>query len=89
MNDSSKTPVPDHPELIRIEKDWQLEWAGMPEFVQPKQTEYAKITVRFRNQQDLDDFCRTIGQKLNQNSQCTWFPELKLNKQERIKYVSE
>lgn len=56
--------------------DWKKEWVGMPEFVQEKQRPYAQIIVRFRNQSDLDEFCRLIGQTLNRNSQCTWHPEL-------------
>lgn len=56
---------------------WEEEWQGMPEFVQERKREYAKIIVRFRAQRDLDEFARLIRQKLNRNSQCTWFPELK------------
>jgi hypothetical protein len=41
--------------------DWEEHWQGMPEFVQVKQEPFAKITVRFRNQEDLDDFARLIG----------------------------
>lgn len=59
-----------------VTESWQHHWRGMPEFVQMKQTEYAKITVRFRDQESLDDFCAKIGQKLNPRSQCTWHPEL-------------
>lgn len=57
-------PEPDH-------------WAGMPEFVQEKKQEYAKLIVRFRNEADLQEFAALIGQKLNRKSQCTWHPELK------------
>lgn len=58
------------------EDSWRRHWRGMPEFVQMKQTEYAKIIIRFRDQDALDDFCSKIGQKLNRRSQCTWHPEL-------------
>lgn len=81
--------IKDEPTLFENEAEWQKEWKGMPEFVQGKQREYAKIIVRFRNQQDLDDFARLIGQKLNQNSQCTWHPELRPDKSTVKKYVSE
>ncbi len=57
-------------------KEWEEHWKGMPEYENVKSRPYAQIMVRFRNQQDLDDFCRLIGQKLNPNSQCTWHPEL-------------
>lgn len=77
------------PSLFQDAPDWQKEWEGMPEYVQGKQREYAKIIVRFRNEQDLQDFARLIGQKLNRNSQCTWHPELRPDKSTVKKYVSE
>lgn len=70
-------------------ESWKDEWKNMPEFIQEKQREYAKITVRFRNQQDLDEFAKLIGQKLNRKSQCTWHPELKLNKATEKRYVDD
>lgn len=66
-----RQPVP-----VETRESWRSEWVGMPEFVQERQREYAKITVRFRCQADLDDFARLIGQRLNARSQCTWHPEL-------------
>jgi hypothetical protein len=56
---------------------WDEHWQGMPEFDQPPKEPFAIIVVRFRNQEDLDDFAQKIGQKLNRNSQSTWHPELK------------
>lgn len=66
----------DQKQLFQAPPSWTEEWQGMPEFVQEKKREYAKIIIRFRNQEDLDEFARLIGQKLNKNSQCTWHPEL-------------
>lgn len=63
--------------LFEATADWREEWRGMPEFVQERSREYAKLTIRFRSEEDLQDFARLIGQKLNKKSQCTWHPELK------------
>jgi hypothetical protein len=60
----------------RDSQSWEKEWVGMPEFVQEKQREFVKIVVRFGSQEDLDDFCRLIGQRLTSKSQSTWHPEL-------------
>jgi hypothetical protein len=87
MNDSVLLPVESHPSLFEKKPDWESEWQGMPEFVQEKQREYAKIIVRFRNQKDLDQFANLIGQKLNSKSQCTWYPELQQNRATTKKYV--
>ena len=57
-------------------KDWEEHWQGMPEYVTSKSRPYAEIMVRFRSQEDLDEFCQLIGQRLKPNSQCTWHPEL-------------
>jgi hypothetical protein len=76
------------PTLFDVPEGWEEHWKGMPEFVQAKQRPYAKIIVRFRNQEDLEDFGRLIGQKLNRNSQCTWHPELRQPRSRR-RYVSE
>jgi hypothetical protein len=88
-----ETPQDDMPlkqlELIPMPPDWKSHWKGMPEFAQGQQREYAKIIVRFRSQQDLDEFCKLIGQKLNKNSQCTWHPELRPDKTVTRKYVDE
>jgi len=58
-----------------VDPEWVNEWQGMPEFVQERKREYAKLIIRFRTQEDLDAFAELIGQKLNRNSQCTWYPE--------------
>jgi len=54
-------------------------WFGMPEYVQNKNEPYDEIVVRFRCQEDLDEFCNLIGQ-LNlaepkkRNKSC-WYPK--------------
>lgn len=75
------------PTLFEVPSEWQKEWQDMPEFVQGKLTEYAKIIIRFRNQKDLDEFCAAIGQKLNRHSQCTWYPELPSKPPKKFRYV--
>jgi hypothetical protein len=78
------------PALFDTPPDWTQEWQGMPEFIQDRKREYAKIIVRFRCQKDLDEFAGLIGQRLNRNSQCTWHPELKSGElQPKAKYIHE
>ena len=52
------------------------EWKDMPEFVQEKQKPYQQIIVRFRNQQDVDDFAEKIGQKITPKTKSIWHPFL-------------
>ena len=53
---------------------WQKEWKGMPEFVQEKKDAYAKIVIRFDNEEDLQDFAKLINQKLTNKTKSIWHP---------------
>lgn len=50
------------------------EWTGMPEFVQNKKEEYAKVIVRFETEEDLQDFAKLIGQTLTKKTKSAWHP---------------
>jgi hypothetical protein len=56
------------------ETSWENEWVDMPEFVQEKKEPYAKIIIRFENENDLQDFGKIIGQKLTQKTKSIWHP---------------
>ena len=53
---------------------WRLEWQNMPEFVQEKQEAFATVVVRFRSQDDLEDFARRIDQQVNPQTKSIWHP---------------
>lgn len=52
------------------------EWKGMPEFVQDSQKPFSQIIVRFRCQEDLDEFSSLINQKLTAKTKSIWHPQL-------------
>ena len=56
--------------------DWTQEWKDMPEFVQEKQTPYAKIIFRFESEEALQEFAQLIGQKLTNKTKSAWHPQL-------------
>ncbi len=56
------------------EPDWKQEWKDMPEFIQDKKEPYAKIIVRFENEEDLQEFAKIIGQKLTKKTKSIWHP---------------
>ena len=67
------------PQITLFDSDFtiaEVEWQDMPEFVQKQQKPFAKMTVSFRCQEDLDDFAKRIGQKLTPRSDSIWHPEL-------------
>lgn len=72
-----------------IEKDWEKEWVGMPEFVQEKKEEYSKVIVRFRNEEDLQQFAKLMEQNVNVKTQSIWFPKLTFQDHFSKRYVDE
>lgn len=52
----------------------ESEWIGMPEFEMKKVEPYSTITVRFRNEEDLSEFAKIIGQKLTDKTKSIWHP---------------
>lgn len=68
---------------------WQSEWVGMPEFVQEKQTPYAQIIFRFRNEDDLQEFAKLIGQKLTPKTKSAWFPKIVRGLNSKKRYTHE
>jgi hypothetical protein len=61
-------------DLFEDEKIHKSEWVGMPEFVQEKKEDYAKIIIRFEKKEDLEDFAQLIGQKLTIKTKSIWHP---------------
>ena len=76
-------------EQSEIEKDWEKEWVGMPEYVQERKEEYAKIIVRFRNEEDLQEFAKLVEQNLNIKTQSIWFPKLIFQDHFSKRYINE
>ena len=71
------------------ELNWKNEWMGMPEFIQEKQSPFSQIIVRFRNEQDLEDFSKIIGQKLTPLTKSIWHPFLIRGVNSKKRYRNE
>jgi len=54
-------------------ENWQDHWKGMPEFEQ-NQAHFKKIAVKFRTEEDYNEFAKLIGQKLTPKTSGIWFP---------------
>lgn len=57
----------------QIKSSHDKEWADMPEFVQEKKSEI-RLIVRFRSEEDLQEFAKLINQKLTIKSKSIWYP---------------
>ena len=68
---------------------WQDELEGMPEFVQEQEESYHKIIIRFRNEEDLQDFATKISQNHNNRTKSIWHPKLIFKDHFSKRYVDE
>lgn len=75
--------------IFEEDQDVFLEWKDMPEFIQTKQEPHAQIIVRFRNQEDLDEFAQMIGQKLTVKTKSIWHPELVRGMHGKKRWIDE
>ena len=75
--------------IFEEDQDVFLEWKDMPEFIQTKQEPYSQIIVRFRNQEDLDEFAQMIGQKLTVKTKSIWHPALVRGMHGKKRWIDE
>ena len=86
-----QTNLFDEPELL-LEPEWKKEWKDMPEFIQERQTPFSEIVIRFSSQEDMEDFSKIIGQKINKKTTytpCLWHPKLVPGAISRTRYIDD
>ncbi len=57
-------------------ESWKQEWQGMPSYDNSKQEAFATLTIRFSNQQNLNDFAKLIGQDITESTKSIWYPKM-------------
>lgn len=50
------------------------EWTGMPEFESDDINSWHKVVIHFRDDNDLKDFAKLIGQPINNKTRFAWYP---------------
>jgi hypothetical protein len=85
----NKKKSPLFPELKRKEEAWREEWKGMPEYDHQDLTSFQSFTIHFRNQEDVDEFSKLIGQRITPKQQAIWFPALKIRRYAHKRYSDE
>ena len=63
--------------LIEIDPLWKEHWKEMPEFVMNDESPQRTLRVHFRNQDDVDEFAKLIGQKISPKTKSIWHPQAK------------
>lgn len=57
-----------------LQGEWRKEWQDMPEFEQEDLAPHRTVFVHFRNDADVEEFEKLIGQKLTPKQKAVWFP---------------
>ena len=65
------------------------DWDEMPEFVQEENEAYAKITVRIRSQEDLDEFIKLMDQQITPKTKSIWYPKLDRNRNSLLRWMDD
>lgn len=66
----------------------EVEWQNMPEFVSNNLTPHHSIIVHFECREHMDEFSRTIEQKLTYRTPSVWFPKAEICRVVDKRYVS-
>lgn len=72
-----------------LEESFRDEWRDMPEYVQEDLTPYRVINVRFRNDEDVAEFAKLIGQTITPKQKALWFPYAEPRRAAHLRYVDE
>tara|TARA_B110000977_G_scaffold21090_1_gene25189 strand:+ start:1043 stop:1336 length:294 start_codon:yes stop_codon:yes gene_type:complete len=69
------------------------DWDGMPEFVQEKDEWHDEVSVRFKNQEDLEKFAILIGQpnlipRKKRRKTC-WYPAYDIDQNRSLFWVED
>jgi hypothetical protein len=75
--------------LFNDASDIQESWKNMPEFNMKNENSLTKITVHFRNEDDVKAFSNLINQQVNLKTKSVWFPEMPKRRYADKRYVSE
>jgi hypothetical protein len=65
-------------------------WEDMPEYVQENDEAYHVMKVRFRNDEDIAEFAKAVGQlHLTKKSKYTWYPREDTTENSLLRWVDE
>jgi hypothetical protein len=71
------------------EFNWKDEWKDMPEFHQEDLTSKRKIVVHFRNDEDVAEFAKLLGQTITPKQPSLWHPHMPPRRYADKLYVNE
>lgn len=75
-------------DLLVVDKEWEKEWQGMPEFVSKEQLPFHTVNVHFENPDAMKDFERITGQKMTEETKAMWHPKKQILKVAHLRHKS-
>lgn len=65
-------------EELKIKKDWEEEWIGMPDFNQENLMSWQSVRVHFASMKDREEFSKLIKQTITPKTRALWFPKAEI-----------
>ena len=69
--------------------DWRKEWQGMPEFFQEDLTPFRVLNLRFRSEEDVQEFAKLVEQVITPRQKALWFPFAEFRRASHLRYSDE
>jgi hypothetical protein len=69
--------------------DWRKEWQDMPEFFQEDLTPYRVLNLRFRCEEDVQEFAKLVEQVITPKQKALWFPHAEFRRASHLRWVDE
>lgn len=69
--------------------DPEAEWDGMPEFEHEDKTAFKSITLHFKDQDAIDQFCEATGLDIREKTRFAWYPEIEIERTSDIRYAAD
>lgn len=87
MGSGDVSAEPEQGTLFDLTPVWQVEWNGMPEFVQEDLTPVRSILVHFETDEDVRKFAVAVEQPIGPNLKSIWYPEAEITRYADKRYA--
>src|SRR5687767_14144816 len=68
----------EQPELYDVERSWEEDWRGMPDYEHQRLEPHSTMLVHFRNERDRLAFSKLVGQNYSARTKFIWYPKLEI-----------
>jgi|SRR6185437_12389197 len=79
----------EQPDLLSVDKAWEQEWQGMPEYERREMMPFHTLYVHFENREDIKKFSEMIGQKISEETKYIWHPKKQQLRVAKLRFKSD